>query len=254
MIAENLIDFIFFPRKSNSPKDELDHLISVDRNTKVGCRFFLKDKDFHNILFFHGNGEICQDYDDIAQYYHHFKLNIIIADYRGYGLSDGKPNKENLHLDSLKIFKYVNSYLQKEKYVNGISVMGRSLGSASACHIISKHEKDITCCIIESGFATELPLFSLRDINPEDINFNLEDGFENLKKLKKYKKPLLIIHADLDEIVPFSQADIMILEAGSDVKDLFKVNGAGHNNVINVAREEYFIKIKDFIDFNNKSN
>ena len=52
MTAEKLIDFIFFPRKSNSPKDKLEHLISVDTNTKVGCRFFLKDKDFHNILFF----------------------------------------------------------------------------------------------------------------------------------------------------------------------------------------------------------
>ena len=44
----------------------------------------------------------------------------------------------------------------------------------------------------------------------------------------------------------------MILESGSDVKDLFKVSGAGHNNVISVAREHYFIKIRDFIQFNNK--
>ena len=36
-----------------------------------------------------------------------------------------------------------------------------------------------------------------------------------------------------------------------NVKDLFKVNGAGHNNVIAVAREEYFIKIRDFIQFSN---
>ena len=40
MTKENLIDFIFFPRKSNTPKDELDHLIQVDKNAKVGCRFF----------------------------------------------------------------------------------------------------------------------------------------------------------------------------------------------------------------------
>jgi len=251
MTKENLIDFIFFPRKSNKAKDKLDHLIEVEDNIKIGCRFFLKDKHYHNILFFHGNGEISQDYDDIAEYYHHFKINIIIADYRGYGLSQGKPNKENLHSDSEKIFDYVKSFLQKSKYLNGISIMGRSLGSASACHIISKYEKDITSCIIESGFATELPLLTLRNIDPDDINFKLEDGFENLKKLQKYKKPLLIIHADLDEIVPFSQADIMFIETGSEVKDLFKVNGAGHNDVINVAREEYFIKIRDFIEFNN---
>ena len=97
-----------------------------------------------------------------------------------------------------------------------------------------------------------MPLLSLANINPESIKFTLEDGFENLKKLKNFKKPLLIIHAELDDIVPFSQADLMILESGSDVKDLFKVSGADHNNVISVAREHYFIKIRDFIQFNNK--
>ena len=89
-------------------------------------------------------------------------------------------------------------------------------------------------------------------VNPKNIKFTLEDGFENLKKLKNFKKPLLIIHAELDDIVPFSQADLMILESGSEIKDLFKVNAAGHNNVIAIAREHYFIKIRDFIQYNNK--
>ena len=252
MIKDNIIDFIFFPRKSTKLQDSKDHMVNVSKDINVGCRFFLKDPSYHTILFFHGNGEICHDYDDIAEYYHHFKLNFIVSDYRGYGLSNGEPNKDNLHSDSLEIFSYVKSYLQEKKYNNGISIMGRSLGSSSACHIISKFESDISTLIIESGFATEIPLLSLRNIDPKDINFKLKDGFENLKKLKKYRKPILIIHADLDEIVPFSQADIMIIESGSEVKDLFKVNGAGHNNVIAVAREEYFIKIRDFIQFNKK--
>ena len=249
---DSIINFIFFPRKSPKSKDSKDHLIDVDKNNSVSCRFFLNDKDYHNILFFHGNGEISKEYDDIADYYKQFKLNLIVADYRGYGLSTGKPTKDNLHLDSIEIFKYVKKYLNNKKYDNGISIMGRSLGSASACHIISKFEDDLTSCIIESGFATEYPLLALANVDPKNIKFTLEDGFENLKKLKNFKKPLLIIHAELDDIVPFSQADLMILESGSDIKDLFKVNAAGHNNVIAIAREHYFIKIRDFIQYNNK--
>ena len=52
----------------------------------------------------------------------------------------------------------------------------------------------------------------------------------------------------MDEIIPFSQADIMFVESGSYNKDLFKVNGAGHNNVISIARDHYFSKIRDFIE------
>ena len=84
-------------------------------------------------------------------------------------------------------------------------------------------------------------------INSEDINFSLEDGFMNLEKLKNYKGRLFIIHADLDDIIPFSQAELMLLESESSDKEIYRVNGANHNNILMVAREEYFKKIQDFI-------
>ena len=88
---------------------------------------------------------------------------------------------------------------------------------------------------------------SLMNINPDDINFDLKDGFENLRKIKQYKGPLFIIHSDLDDIIPFSQAELIMIESPSKNKDLYKVDGANHNNIILVSREEYFKKIKDFI-------
>ena len=44
-------------------------------------------------------------------------INLIVADYQGYGLSNGKPTKSNLHNDANKIFKYVNDYLFNNKYI-----------------------------------------------------------------------------------------------------------------------------------------
>ena len=126
--------------------------------------------------------------------------------------------------------------------------MGRSLGSASAAHIVNNRENQLDGCIIESGFVTEYCLLELMNINPDDISFELTDGFENLKKFKSYKKPLFIIHADLDDIVPISQADMLFVESGSAIKDMFKVDGANHNNIIMMSRENYFIKIRDFIE------
>ena len=64
--------------------------------------------------------------------------------------------------------------------------MGRSLGSASACEIINKCEEKIDACIIESGFATEYPLLQLLQIDPEHIDYKVEDGFMNLSKIKKF--------------------------------------------------------------------
>ena len=86
------------------------------------------------------------------------------------------------------------------------------------------------------------------NINPDDISFQLSDGFDNLRKFKFYNKPLFVIHADLDDIVPKSQADMIMIETNASSKELFKVNGANHNNILMYARDEYFIKIKYFID------
>ena len=250
MNKEQIISSIFYPRQSHLMKDEKDHIIDTDDGEKLGIRFFIKDSSLPTILFFHGNAELAQEYDDLAEHYNSFNLNFVVADYRGYGLSTGIPSKENLHQDSKLIFSYVRNYMNENKYTDELYIMGRSLGSCSAFEIIDNFSNFIKGCIIESGFATEHPLLSLLNVNAEDIGFNLSDGFMNLEKLKNYNGKILIIHADLDEIIPFSQAEMMILESPSNQKELFRVNGAGHNNVIAISREEYFVKIRDFINPN----
>ena len=68
MNKNKIINSIFFPRKSHLPKDDLDHLVEVESSIFVGVRFFLKDSSFDNVLFFHGNAELSQEYDEIANH------------------------------------------------------------------------------------------------------------------------------------------------------------------------------------------
>tara|TARA_B100001094_G_scaffold171817_1_gene166117 strand:+ start:3075 stop:3824 length:750 start_codon:yes stop_codon:yes gene_type:complete len=246
MIKEQIINSIFYPRKHHF-QDEKDILINVN-NDKIAIRLFLKNSGFPTILFFHGNAEICKDYDEIADMYNNFNINLIVSDYRGYGHSTGKPSKDNLHKDSITVFDYTLNHLKKNKYINKLIVMGRSLGSASASHLMKNRIDLIDGCIIESGFANEYPLLKLMNIKPEDIAFKLTDGFNNLEKIKSFSKPLLIIHAELDDIVPYNQAEIIYQESKSTQKEIFKVKNANHNNIIMVSQTVYFEKIKSFID------
>ena len=98
--------------------------------------------------------------------------------------------------------------------------MGRSLGSASVCEIISKRIESLDKCIIESGFGTEYPLLDLLNIDPEIIGYSKSDGFENLSKIKKYKKPIYFIHASMDHIIPLSEAELMLELCESNKKYL----------------------------------
>ena len=248
MNKEHLIQSIFYPRPTSAAKDDKDILIPIDSGIEVGTRFFLKDINSPNIIYFHANAELTNEYDSHAEYYNHYGLNLIVCGYRGYGFSNGSPSKDYLHSDSLIIFDYIKKHLKANKYTGNTIIMGRSLGSAAASHIIHHRSDKLDGCIIESGFATEIPFLKLMNIDPKSIKYNLEDGFENLKKIKAYTKPLLVIHSDLDEIVPISQADMMMIECNSEFKHFFKVEGAGHNDIIAIARDHYFSNIRDFIE------
>ena len=74
----NIINsFLFHPRKSFQEMGEKDMLIEVDTDVKVGIRFHLINESSPTLLFFHGNGEIVTDYDDIGQMYNQKNINFI---------------------------------------------------------------------------------------------------------------------------------------------------------------------------------
>ena len=84
--------------------------------------------------------------------------------------------------------------------------MGRSLGSASALELASRYEDTIDGLIIESGFAFTEPLLRLLGVDLRNLNFVDSKGFRNLEKIKQFRRPVLIIHAEFDHIIPYSDA------------------------------------------------
>ena len=247
MTNEYLFNSIFYPR-SYTYSDSKDKLINVDKSFNVNTRWFLSNKKFPNILFFHGNAEIAQDYNSIAELYNKNNINLIVSEYRGYGLSNGIPTKDNLHSDSIIIFDQVKKHLSDLNHSTDIIIMGRSLGSASVAHILSCRFQEIKATIVESGFANEYFFLDLMGIDKNTINLNTKDGFENFKKFKEYKKPLLVIHSDEDHIIPLSEANIIFESVKSKHKQLYIARGCNHNNIILMEQETYFKKIKSFID------
>ena len=120
-----LNSFLFHPRKSAESLGGNDMLIPVNENSKVGVRFHLVNPKTPNILFFHGNGEIASEYDDIASVYNQREINFIIADFRGYGFSTGVPNAENTQSDAHIILDFLLKHLEEKNYSEPPILMGR---------------------------------------------------------------------------------------------------------------------------------
>ena len=179
--------FLFHPRKSHQLIGNNDILIDVDTEIHVGIRLYIASKKSPTILFFHGNGEIVTDYDDIGQVYNQKNINFIIADFRGYGFSTGVPNVKNTLSDAHMILDYVLKHLKTQNHSGSLILMGRSLGSVSVLELAERYPQDFFGLIIESGFADEEPLFKLIGTTAKQAGFKREDGFLNGEKIKKCK-------------------------------------------------------------------
>jgi len=227
---------LFHPRPEyeSSEKNEhaVDVLIPAEGDIVVGGRFHMgAGKSATTILFFHGNGEIVADYDELGPLYNSMGLNFLPVDYRGYGRSTGTPTVTALMRDCHAVFHFARGWLQENGYKGPFVVMGRSLGSASALELASHYKKQIDGLVVESGFAYTGPLLELLGIDLSGIGFREEEGAGNLEKIKSWNKSTLIIHAELDHLIPFSDAQALFDACASPDKTLVNIPGANHNDI-----------------------
>jgi fermentation-respiration switch protein FrsA (DUF1100 family) len=243
-----ILMFLFHPRpESNRPagiSSAQDLLIAVEPGVDVGARFHMAAKTGVNILFFHGNGEIVSDYDELGPVYNQMGINFLAIDYRGYGRSTGQPTVSTMMKDCHVIFSYIKEWLTTNKYVGPLVVMGRSLGSASVLELVQHYKNEIDGLIIESGFAHVTPLLKLLGINTETLGFKEETGFRNIDKIRDFDKPTLIIHAELDHIIAYSEGEALYNACTAPDKTLLKIPGANHNDIFMRGFTEYMAGVK----------
>jgi alpha-beta hydrolase superfamily lysophospholipase len=219
---------------------------AIDQIVELSASFYFKSHDAPVILFFHGNGETVSDYDELGKYFTRAGLNFFVVDYRGYGRSSGLPGVGSMMKDSHIILDFLISYMEKKQMTGPVCIMGRSLGSAPALELGANSDHDIHCLIIESGFAFASPLLRILGIDPEAIGFKEEQGFENIKKIKGFTKPCLIIHAQFDHIIPFSDGQALYDACPSDRKLLLEIKGANHNDIFFRGMTPYIEQVEKF--------
>jgi fermentation-respiration switch protein FrsA (DUF1100 family) len=122
--------------------------------------------------------------------------------------------------------------------------MGRSLGSASVLELVSHYESEIDGLIVESGFAYAGPLLRLLGINVEAVGFKEEAGFRNVDKIEGFDRPTLVIHAEFDHIIPFSDGQALYDACQAQDKTMLKIPGANHNDIFMRGLSEYMTAIK----------
>jgi uncharacterized protein len=245
-----LPNYIFYPRSDFTPPPAgaFDLRVPVEPDVHVSCRFHIGDAGWPLILYFHGNGEVVSDYDQIAPFYRERRLNLAVADYRGYGASNGSPSLSAMLSDSHRILAAVKEETARRGIGNGLWIMGRSLGSLSAAALASLHRDDVKGLIIESGFGNILTITVHLGLPlPEGLDMEKIER-ESLEVVGNIRLRTLIIHGEYDTLVPLSEAQKLYDNLGSAEKHLLVIQGADHNDIMFTGFNQYFDAIGSFVE------
>ena len=191
------------------------------------------------LLFLHGNaGNISHRLDSI-KIFNSLGMNVFIFDYRGYGNSDGRANEQNTYDDA----KSAWDYLLKNKKVKAedIIIFGRSLGGAIATNLGTKVQPK--GMILESTF-TSIKEFA-SDVYPFLPTFLIYFNYETTKYLKDLNYPILVVHSEDDDIIPFRYGEA-VFKNTNEPKSFVKIRG-DHNYGFLYSKDIYLPALKKFL-------
>ena len=100
----------------------------------------------------------------------HIGCNVLMLEYRGYGLSSGTPDEAGLLIDAQTALDYIRQH--NDTQGNDVIVYGQSIGGALAVQLVAKNQnaEDIKGLIVENTFT------SMRKLIPRYVASSLEES------------------------------------------------------------------------------
>ena len=213
---------------------------------RLGCRYRRIGSDAPTIIHFHGNGETVADYvGDFEERIVALGANLLLAEYRGYGMSSGSPALAGMLADVELIVRACAVDPGR------IVFFGRSLGSLYAVHGAGLFPQ-AAGLILESGIADPLERVLLR-VEPWQLGTDqtglreaVEQELNQRAKLASFRGRTLVMHTRNDDLVPLSHAE-RLYEWANEPKELLVFERGDHNTILPVNREAYFAALEAFL-------
>jgi len=196
-------NLLYHPTENNYSGDQL--LVDIEKvkiktSDNIELMSWYHNKDFNKyktILYFHGNTGSLESRIHKINHFKDINVNFLIFAWRGFSGNKGKPTEKGLYEDAKSAVKWL-----KLKGINeeNIILYGESLGTGVAVEIAQN--KNFSGVILESPFTSMID--TGKDKYPFlPVRFLLKDKYENNRKIKNIKSPILVMHGKIDKIVPF---------------------------------------------------
>ncbi|XP_063632798.1 protein ABHD13 [Cydia splendana] len=242
--------FILQPSNFKLPHEN----IKINNKDKLKIHIYLikqptNSNHIPTMIFFHGNaGNMGQRLSNVSGFYHKLKINIMMVEYRGYGLSEGTPSEIGLYVDAQSALDYIMHRTDIDR--SKIVLFGRSLGGAVAIDLASRLENrnKIWALVVENTF-TSIPDMAQIILKWRCLKILplicYKNKYMSVNKIGQVLAPTLVICGSNDALVPPEMANQLYMRCGAICKKLTVMPGGGHDNTWTCR--DYYTSIQQFL-------
>ena len=217
--------FTFFPDRAVGPPPAgvEERWISTADGQRLHAWSARATRSAPTLLWSHGNAGNIDSRRDLLLALARRGLGVLAYDYRGYGKSTGSPDEAGVYLDALAAF---DSEVAGGRPPGDIVCFGESLGGAVSIELATR--RPCGAVVVVSTF-TRLADVARRHYGP--LGALAGDRFNALGRISRLSAPVLVVHGDQDEIVPFELGQ-RLYEAAPAPRRFLRLAGAGHNDAL----------------------
>ena len=192
------------------------------------------------IVYFHGNGGNLSIWAPILSDIARHGYDILAVDYRGYGLSTGRPSETGLYRDADATLEQASAALAGPQ---PLVYWGRSLGTAVAAYAATRRQPD--AIILESGFPDARAIVRTSPVLALLALFSTY-RFDTAGFLERVQAPALVIHGDADRVIPFALGRALF-DRLKGPKTFVTIPGGDHNDIRPADERVYWSAVDSLI-------
>jgi len=178
------------------------------------------------VLYCHGNaGNLSFREPFIDSWQKRVHAAVLIFDYPGYGHSPGRPNEKNCYASGWAGYRWLR---QQGFPPQRIVLLGESLGGGVAVEL-ALHEPHAALVLLATF--TSIPDIAQEIFPFVPARWLVRTRFDNLKKIRQYQGPLLLIHGQQDTLIPPAHSQRLYDACPSAHKKLLLVPNHDHNSL-----------------------
>ena len=196
-------NLLYLPNENNYSGDKISvdiqkvKIPTSDNIELLGWYHEKNLKDHKTLVYFHGNAGSLENRIHKLNHFKNMNINFLIIAWRGFSGNNGKPTEEGLYIDGKSAIDWL---IKKGVDEKNLILYGESLGTGVATHLAQN--KNYAGIILETPFTSMID--TAKKFYPYiPVSLLLKDKFENYKKIKNINSPILVMHGEVDQIVPF---------------------------------------------------